>query len=286
MTVLEVIQRGTKFLAGKGVESPRLQVELLLAHALGVPRLNLYLQFERELTGETLDHLREGVQRRGRREPLQYILGSAAFCGLEFRVSSAVLIPRPETELLAEQAWQFLARAGGSAPRVLDYGTGSGCLAVTLALKCPAAAVHAVDVSAAALEVARDNATRHGVAERLRFYCGDGFATLPAELIFDLIVANPPYLRSGDLASLEPEVRDHEPQSALDGGPDGLRVHACLAAGGAARLRRPGCLMVELGDGQEQPVVALLVRHNWIVERVEADYSGRPRILTARPAGA
>jgi release factor glutamine methyltransferase len=148
-----------------------LQIELLLAHLLQMPRLKLYLNFNHPLNQEQLDTLRQLVQRRGAREPLQQILGSACFCGLELIVTPEVLVPRPETELLAERAWEFLRqRAGenGSASlTVLDFGTGSGCLAVTLAAKVPQAQVHAVDISEAALNVARQNATRHGVAERI-----------------------------------------------------------------------------------------------------------------------
>src|SRR5262249_53687755 len=148
MTVLDAIQRSSEFLAKKGVESPRLQVELLLAHLLQLPRLKLYLNFERLLTEEETNRLREMVQRRGTREPLQHIVGSTSFCGLEFTVSRDVLVPRPETEVLAERAWKFLEQLDRVTPRaVLDVGTGSGCLAVTLAVKCRAAQVHASDIS-------------------------------------------------------------------------------------------------------------------------------------------
>lgn len=175
MTVLEAIQRSVDFLAKKGVESPRLHAELLLAHVLKAARMKLYLDFERALTAAEQDELRELVRRRGQREPLQHILGSACFCGLDLAVNGDVLIPRPETELLAEAGWQFLNAlpAAVTTPAALDFGTGSGCLAIALAFKCPRAQVLAVDVSEAALAVARQNAARHGLEPRVQFFAGD-----------------------------------------------------------------------------------------------------------------
>jgi release factor glutamine methyltransferase len=173
MTVLQAIRHGVDFLAKKGVESPRLHAELLLAHVLQVPRMKLYLDFERVLTEEQQAALRELLMRRGRREPLQHILGSACFCGLDLAVNRDVLIPRPETELLAESGWQFLQRAAerpdSNPPRALDFGTGSGCLAIALAVHCPAARMVAIDISPAALALARQNAARHAVDSRIEF---------------------------------------------------------------------------------------------------------------------
>lgn len=283
MTVLEVIQRSTEFLTRKGVESPRLQVELLLAHVLGMPRLKLYLNFERGLTEAELDTVRELVKRRGAREPLQHLVGSASFCGLELRVTPDVLIPRPETELLAERAWNFLATLDSRPATALDFGTGSGCLAIAVAVRCPHAAVTAVDVSASVLAVAGANAARHGVGERIRFVEGDGFAALPAGTRFHLIVANPPYIPSAELATLQPEVRDHEPRGALDGGADGLDFIRRLATEGARWLAAGGRLMLEFGDGQAEAVGALFASQGWTVEAVENDLTSRPRILVARP---
>lgn len=286
MTVLEVIQRSTEFLTRKGVESPRLQVELLLAHVLGLPRLKLYLNFERGLSEAELDAGRELVKRRGAREPLQYLVGSTSFCGLELRVTPDVLIPRPETELLAERAWSFLGQFEAPPVTALDFGTGSGCLAIAVAVRCPHAAVTAVDVSASALAVASANAARHGVGERIQFVQGDGFAALPTEMRFHLIVANPPYIPSAELATLQPEVRDHEPHGALDGGADGLDFIRRLAADGARWLHPGGRLMLEFGDGQAAAVGALFATQGWMVEAVENDLTSRPRILVARPPAA
>ena len=287
MTVLEVIQRSAEFLARKGVDSPRLQVELLLAHTLHLPRLRLYLDFERQLTEPELGIIRSLVKRRGNREPLQHLVGSTSFCGLEIRVNAQVLIPRPETEMLAERAWQFLkTRTGpGSGPvTALDFGTGSGCLALALAREVPAVELWALDISSAALAVARDNAGRLRLAERIRFVEGDGFAVLSAGQRFDLIVSNPPYIASVELETLAPEVRDHDPRLALDGGTDGLDFYRRLSAEAGRFLKPSGCLMCEFGDGQAEPIASLFRGHGWAVDSVVPDLSGRARILVARRA--
>ena len=285
MTVLEIIQRSTEFLAKKGVDSPRLQTELLLGHLLGVPRMRLYLDFERLLTEAELASFRELIVRRGRREPLQHIMGATSFCGLEIAVNGQVLIPRPETELLAERGWLFLQeRAGpaGGAVKALDFGTGSGCLAVALAVKCPSAEVVALDISAEALDLARQNAGIHGVAGRIQFVQGERLEAVPEDSRFELIISNPPYIPSQDINSLQPEVRDFDPRLALDGGPEGLRFYAELAAAGARLLKPGGKMMLEIGDGQENRVREIFGQQNWIVEQVIADYTQRPRVVIAR----
>jgi release factor glutamine methyltransferase len=282
MTVLEVIQRSSEFLARKGVDSPRLQIELLLAHVLQMPRMKLYLDFERALSPSEIETVRELVKRRGEREPLQHIVGSVSFCGLEIAVDRNVLIPRPETELLAEHAEKFLGNLGSEPAAVLDFGTGSGCLAVVIAARHSSARVHAIDISENALGVARRNAERHGLADRIQFCRGDGLSAVAAELKFNLIVSNPPYIPTNEIAALQPEVRDHDPVLALDGGADGLDFYRRLAREGGPRLRDGGRLMLELGDGQAPAVSDLLVANGWSVERVEKDYSGRDRILIAR----
>jgi release factor glutamine methyltransferase len=283
---LEVIQRSADFLGRKGVESPRLQAELLLAHVLRLRRMQLYLDFERVLSDGELDSVRELVKRRGQREPLQHIVGSTSFCGLEISVNRHVLIPRPETELLAEHGWTFLAQAAGSigaeGVAALDFGTGSGCLAIALAAKCPAARVTALDISTEALEVAAANAARLEVGGRIRFAAGDGFAALGEAACFDLIVSNPPYIPSAEIATLEPEVRDHDPRQALDGGADGLDFYRRLAVEAGAWLAPQGRLMLEMGDGESGEIRELFERQNWIVEATHADYTQRPRILVAR----
>jgi release factor glutamine methyltransferase len=287
VTVLEIIQRSTEFLARHGVESPRLQIELMLSHVLRLPRMKLYLNFERVLTDAELEPLREMVRRRSRREPLQHILGSVSFCGFEIAVNRHVLVPRPETELLAEMGTEFLKSEIGNQKSetgvfALDFGTGSGCLAIVLAANCPASRVDAVDISAEALAVARENVAANRAAGRIEFFHGDGFAALPAGARYQLIVANPPYIPSAEIATLAPEVRDFDPRVALDGGADGLGLHRRLACEAGAFLFPGGRLLCEFGDGQASALADLFAEGGWVIESVRADYSGRQRILVAR----
>ena len=282
MTVLEAIQKSTGFLAKKGVESPRLQTELLLAHLLKMPRMKLYLNFDRVLLPAEIDSLRELVKRRGLREPLQHITGSTSFCGYEIAVSRHALIPRPETELLAELGWKFLVTRHSPLATALDFGTGTGCIAIALATKCPAAQITALDVSAEALALAKQNAAQNQVAERIEFLHGDGFAALTAGTQFDLLISNPPYIASAEIATLEPEVKDFDPRGALDGGADGLDFYRRLAAEARPFLKADGKIMLEFGDGQADDIKKILENEKWIVEAVQEDYSHRARILVAR----
>ncbi len=285
MTVLEVIQRSTEFLARKGVDSPRLQIELLLAHVLQMPRLKLYLNFERPLSEEHVTILRELVRRRGEREPLQHLLGTVNFLGLELAVTRDVLIPRPETEQLVELAAKNLAAQNPGqvrTTRVLDFGTGSGCVAVAFAKQFPGAEIHASDLSEAALRVARENAARHGVTDRVQFHLGDGFAAVPAGMRFDLLVSNPPYIPCGEIAALQPEVREHDPRLALDGGMDGLDFYRRFVAEAPAFLDPDARLIAEFGDGQETALAGLFAAPGWSMEAIEKDLSGRARFMVAR----
>jgi release factor glutamine methyltransferase len=306
MTLLEAIQKSAEFLAKKGVESPRLQTELLLAHLLKLPRMKLYLNFERALVPMEVDALREVIRRRGQREPLQHIVGSTSFCGLEIAVNRHALAPRPETELLAELGWQFLSTLNLQPSTALDFGTGSGCIAIALAVKCPSAKVVATDVSPDALALAKQNAGRHNVAERIEFLQGNGFeltsegrvTRVPKsntetkigdlhsspllKMEFDLIISNPPYIPSAEVATLQPEVRDFDPRVALDGGTDGLDFYRLIAAHAAAFLKSDGKIMLEFGDGHAQAVRKIFENEKWIVEAVKEDYSHRARILIVR----
>jgi len=282
VTVLESIQKSTDFLGKKGVESARLNAELLLAHLLKMPRMKLYLNFERALTAAETDGLRELVKRRGAREPLQHITGSTSFCGCEIAVSRSALVPRPETELLAELGWQFLSTLGSQPSTALDFGTGTGCIAIALAVKCPGARITALDVSAEALTLARQNAELNKVAGRIEFLEGDGFTALASLKGLDLIVSNPPYIASAEIETLQPEVRDFDPRGALDGGADGLDFYRRLAKAGLACLKPEGKMMVEFGDGQAEAIKKIFESEKWIVEAVKEDYSHRARILVAR----
>lgn len=287
--IIEVIQRSTAYLEERGVASARLQVEWILAQLLGIPRLQLYLQFDRILGPETLDPLRDSIRRRGQRVPLQHLLGSTEFCGLTLESSPDALIPRPETESLAERAWSCLSALlpdspGPRAPLVLDWGTGSGCLAIAIAVHAPNVRLVAIDVSPAALALARRNAARHGCIDRIEFIPSDGCLALPPEMRFDLVVANPPYIPSQEIAHLEPEVRDHDPLLALDGGPDGLHCYRRLARELPGRLEPSGALLLEHGDGQSQSIQRVFHDAGWTVDPPLLDFNQRDRFLLARLA--
>jgi release factor glutamine methyltransferase len=281
VTVLEVINRGTEFLQKKGIESARLHSELLLAHVLHMPRLKLYLQFERQLAPAEEEAIRAALVRRGNREPLQHITGSVSFCGYEIKVAKDALIPRPETELLAEKAWSCLKALPSDAPRFLDFGTGTGCISIAIAKECPKAAGTCLDISEPALALARNNAETNGCLERLTFLLSNGFESLNPGEKFDLIVSNPPYIPTAEIEQLDPEVRIFDPHLALNGGPDGLEFYRLLARAGKNFLVPGGRLFAEFGDGQESDLAALFADENWIVEKFEPDYTGRMRILTA-----
>jgi release factor glutamine methyltransferase len=282
VTVLEAIQKGAEFLGKKNIESPRLQTELLLAHLIKMPRMKLYLNFERGLTQPETDVLRELIKRRAAFEPLQHIIGSTSFCGCEIAVNRHVLVPRPETEILAELGWRFVAALDSRLPTCLDFCTGSGCIAIALAANCPAAEIVATDISVEALLLAGKNAAQNNVAGRIGFLHGDGFAAVPAGARFNLIVSNPPYIPSAEIETLQPEVRDFEPRGALDGGADGLDFYRLIAAQAGAFLKPAGKIMVEFGDGQAEAARKIFQTEKWIVEAIKEDYSQRARILIAK----
>lgn len=270
-SVLEVIQSTTEFFRKRGVESARLNIEHLLAHVLGKRRMDLYLEFDRPLGDRELAPLRDLVRRRADGEPLQHLLGTVEFCGREFRCDARALVPRPETELLCEKL------AGqGSAHRVVDVGTGSGVIALTLAAEMPEAQVEGVDVSDDALALARENAERLGLAERVRWHASDLLAVVEGEI--DLLVANLPYIASEEIAGLSREVR-RDPGLALDGGEDGIRLIERLADEAPRVLR--GRLALEIGHGQADAVAALLAARNFRDIRPECDYEGRERFVFA-----
>ena len=271
-TVLEVIQATTAFFQKSGIESPRLNIELLLAHVLGKKRMDLYLEFERGLDEAELAPLRELVRRRTTGEPLQHLLGTAEFHGRVFTCDKRALVPRPETEQFVE----LLLAEKQPPARALDVGTGSGVIALTLAAAWPAAQVEAVDVSADALALAHENAARHGLTERVRIYESDLLAGVEGQ--FDLIVGNLPYIATEDIATLAREVR-HDPVSALDGGARGLAIIERLLADAQRHLR--GRLALEIGHDQAGPLRTALEAHNYQDIRVASDYQGRNRFIFA-----
>lgn len=282
-TVREILQKSADFLADRRVDSPALSAQLMLGKALRLTRLELLLQSDRPLTEAELAAARELVRRRGRGEPAAYILGEKEFYGLGFTVSPACLIPRPETEHIVEEAEARFPRDAALA--FADLGTGSGCLAVTLAVRFPQSRGLAVDLSAEALAVARGNAARHGVGERLSFVQGD-FADLAGLGVgqgsLDLVAANPPYVSAEEYARCSCEVRDFEPRAALTPGPTGLESIAALAPGARAALKPGGLLLLEMGMTQAAPVRDILARAGFSEVRIRKDLAGRDRVAVAR----
>ena len=272
-TVLKLLQWTADYFRDKGIESPRLDAELLLSATLELDRVALYVNFERPLIADELARYREKVRRRADREPLQYILGETEFWSLPFSVNPAVLIPRADTEVLVEEALKEIDGCSS----VLDVGTGSGAIAVALAHEKPEIKVTALDCSEDALEVARGNARRNGVVERVACLAGDLNSLPPGP--FDMIVSNPPYIPSRDWEQLMPEVRDHEPRLALDGGDDGLEAYRRIAVQALKILSPGGWLLVEVGIGQAA-VVSALFKAAGLTEVVQRDdYAGIPRVV-------
>jgi release factor glutamine methyltransferase len=279
-TVLELLRWTQGHFVEKGIETARLDAECLLAHALGVERLRLYLDFDKPVEADERARFRALVKARAdERVPVAQLTGTKEFWSLAFETTKDVLVPRPDTETLV--AWYLDQVADPEAElAVLDVGTGSGAIAVALATELPKARFTASDVSEAALAVARRNAERHGVADRVRFVCGDGFAPV-ADEAFDAVLANPPYVAERDAASLAPELR-HEPRGALFSGPDGTDLLRRLAAEAAEHLAPGGCVAFEVGAGQAEAVAAWLAEGGVSEVAVRRDLAGRPRIVVGR----
>ena len=278
-TVLKVLQWTAGYFRDRGIEGGRLDAELLLGDTLALDRVGLYLNYDRPLSAMELESFRAAVARRAKREPLQYIRAQAEFWSLPFTVSPAVLIPRSDTEVLVEEALKRIAGPG----RILDVGTGSGAIAIAIAHERPEARVEAVDLSPAALAVARGNAEANGVAERVTFSQGDLRQLQGAG--YDLVVSNPPYIPSADLAALMPEVREFEPLLALDGGADGLSAYRLLAAQARALLKPGGWLLLEVGIGQAEAVTELLRAAGLVEIFTRADYAGVARVVGGQSPG-
>jgi release factor glutamine methyltransferase len=270
-----------RYLAKKGSEFPRLDTEVLLAHALGCRRIDLYTRYEETASEEGRARFRALIQRRVEGCPVAYLVGRKEFFALEFEVGPAVLIPRPESEFVVLECLR-LAKVMAQ-PRVLDIGTGSGNLAVTVAHQHKGARVTAVDKSPDALALAARNAARHGTADRICFRSGDLFSALTPGEQFDFVLSNPPYIAHEDLATLPPGVRDYEPHLALDGGPGGYAVFDRLVAGAKDYLVPGGSLIVEIGAPQEGPARQRILSHpGYVLGETIPDGSGHPRVLRAR----
>jgi len=278
LTVLEILKRTTEFFTKRGVEGARLNAELLVGHALGLKRMQLYLQFERPLTESELEKIRPLVKRRGSREPLQYVLGETEFCGMKLKVDRRALIPRPETEYLVELLGGILAAPPST---ILDLGTGSGALALALASKYPESSVIAVDKSEEALALARENAEALDLSSRVQFVASDWFSAVPAGAKFQLIVANPPYLTEEEVREAAPEVKDHEPVSALASAVEGRADLEHILTHARSFLVEGGLLACETGIAQHLALLALATQCGFA--RVESlnDLTARERYLLA-----
>ncbi|MBW4054284.1 MAG: peptide chain release factor N(5)-glutamine methyltransferase [Proteobacteria bacterium] len=275
-TTLKLVSWSKDYLLSKGIPNARLEAEWLLCAATGLDRVGLYLQHDKPLNEQELAVYREMIARRARREPLQHILGSQEFYGRDYEVSADVLIPRHDTEVLITEA---ITRHPG-AHSVLDIGTGSGCIAVTLVMHLLQSAVTATDISAEALVVAQRNADKHGAS--IEFLLGSMFIPVSGRS-FDLIVSNPPYIPTGDIVTLSPEVRDYDPAIALDGGNDGFYIYRTLIPSAVEHLNSGGWLMVEIGIGQAKDVVQLFKKSGDFDEPfISRDPGGIERVVGAQ----
>jgi len=274
VTIADILARTIGYLEGKGVENPRLDAELILAHALKLGRIELYTHHDRPLTEEELAAARPLVERRGKREPLAYVLGEWGFRHLVLRVDANVLVPRPETEIVVERALALIKDV--EQPSVLDIGTGSGAIALSIASEHPGARVVATDISEGALGVAADNAERCGVADRVEFV--RGHLTAHVNGTFDLVISNPPYVPPADWDSLQPEIRLYEPREAVVG----TAQTAAVARRALPLLLPGGWLVLEVGDGQAQEVADELGSLGYADVRITNDLAGRERVVEGR----
>ena len=279
-TVRELLGRSREYLERNGVPSPKLDAEYLLAHVLAVPRLELYLDHDRPLEPAEVDSLRELVRRRGRREPLAYVLGSWSFYGLELHCDARALVPRPETEILVERCLALLE--GTAAPAVVDVGTGTGAIALALAARLPEANVTAIDLSPDALALAAENAALNGLADRVELLQGDLLGPVAGRR-FDLVASNPPYVAEGE--TVDPEVAEYEPALAVFAEDGGRAVLERLAADAPGALRPGGHLVVEVAEGQAPWLAERLAGGRYEEIEVTRDLRGIERVVTAQEPG-
>jgi release factor glutamine methyltransferase len=261
------------------IDSPALTADLLLGFVLGWDRVRLLTHAEQETDDASWDRLRRMIHRRAHGEPLQYLIGEQEFFGLSFKVTPAVLIPRPETEILVEQAIDLIRHRAPSTVRFVDIGTGSGCIAVSIAHHIPSSVGWAVDLSAVALKIAQENAKRHGVEHRIGFVQSDLLESFAQEPCFDFVFCNPPYIALDEYDNLPIEVKNHEPHDSLFGGADGLDVYRRLVPEAAVRLVEGGYLLLEVGMGQASQVGQLIEKEGLSLQPAWNDLQGIPRCL-------
>ncbi|HCO96217.1 MAG TPA: peptide chain release factor N(5)-glutamine methyltransferase [Phycisphaerales bacterium] len=283
-TIQKLLNWTTEYLTNKGVDSPRLSAELLLSHALGLKRIELYTQFDKQVPQQQLDLLHDLVKHAGMHEPVAYLTGGTEFYSLQLDITADCLIPRSETELLVQRAIEFLRTRSG-VQYICDLCTGSGCIAVAIAKNCPDARVTATDISAAALEVASRNVKKHHLTEHVRLLCGDLFEPVIQQLDvnqFDLIACNPPYVSMAEYKKLDKNVKDYEPASALLAGADGLDVHRRIIDKVYDFLKPGAALMLEIGYAQGPAVRELLEQTGTFAEiKIEKDFQDNDRVVTA-----
>lgn len=276
----DVLRLSREHLRDRGISSPRLDAELLAAHALGTSRLQLYLQLDRPLTEAELQRLRPLIRRRAAREPVAHILEHREFYGLDFRVRPGLLVPRPDTETLVEALLAVLPEEPGPPVHLADIGCGTGCVGLTLARLRPRVRVFAVDRNPDALRCTRENAEALEVRERVALLQGDLLDAVPPDRSLDWVISNPPYIPTDELVGLPPEIRRYEDPQALDGGPDGLAVIRNLVDQAATRARSG--LALEVDPRQREPVVDRLRQRGFLDIAVREDLGGRPRVVTGR----
>ncbi len=290
LTIAEAINKAASTLSARGVSDARLDAEVLLRFILNRDRAWFMTHADEPLDEDKQGLFEKAVTRRAKREPLQYIVGSQEFWGLDFIVGPDVLIPRPETELVVETALKITGHGrrsteGDTPFMIVDLCTGSGCIAVSLAREIRNARLFAIDTSGKALAIARENARKHGVSERIRFLEGDLFQPLEELDVrgqVDIVTANPPYIRSGDLRGLQPEVRDFEPEIALIAGPMGKELHQKIIDRAPAFLKRHGALIMEMGEGQAEGLIEIMNKNGrYAAPEILKDLAGIDRVIVA-----
>lgn len=278
-SVLELLEKTDKFFASKGIESSRLNAELLLAEVLSCKRLNLYLQFDRPLSKEEVYSYREMVKRRANREPLQYILGKVEFCGLDFQVSSSVLIPRPETEILVEEALKAIN--GAESYTILEIGTGSGNICASLAKKHDSVIVYSMDISNEALKVAEQNIAYHGLGNKVTLLNEDIFSAsmdnIPA---CNMVISNPPYVPKEEFTTLQEEITKYEPRGAVTDENDGFSFYKRITEIASQKLIGGGYLFFELGHNSHEGVFGIMEKAGFTNIKSTKDYGGIVRVIS------